>query len=325
MSILTGRMRSMALTELLERPAAVILTEGSVYERLRRDSRVEFDPDLAHAALIYDSRSRAILAGIHREYMMIGRSRELPMIVLADNWRATGERIGHSRFAGRDVNGDNIRFVRELTGGDPGIVVAGLMGPRNDAYRPDQAPGYEEALAVHEAQVTALGISGADVIMASTLPSVEEARAMARLLSASGTMWILSFVVRPDGRVLDGTFLHEAIERIDDEVGHPPLGYAVNCVHPDILRRALDAQPSAVDRIVWFQANSSPLSPEELDGLDHLEADPPERFAAALVSVHQDFAIPVVGGCCGTEGAHMTAVAEHLSSAAADQAGRRIS
>lgn len=44
----------------------LILAEGSVYELLRRDSSIEYDPFLAHGALVYDARAASVLRQIHR-------------------------------------------------------------------------------------------------------------------------------------------------------------------------------------------------------------------------------------------------------------------
>ena len=62
---------------------------------------------------------------------------------------------------------------------------------------------------------------------------------MADACAATGVPYLLSFVVRPDGTVLDGTPLADAIALIDDTAPVPPAGFGVNCVHPTVLARAL--------------------------------------------------------------------------------------
>ena len=66
----------------------VILAEGSVAERLRRDESLTLDPHLGAAALVLDEAGAGILAGIYREYLDIAADHSLPMIVLAPTWRA---------------------------------------------------------------------------------------------------------------------------------------------------------------------------------------------------------------------------------------------
>ena len=70
-----------------------ILGEGSMYERLRRDPAVEFDPHIAHAGLIYDPASARVMEETHREYLDIGQKYGLPMVAATATWRANAERI----------------------------------------------------------------------------------------------------------------------------------------------------------------------------------------------------------------------------------------
>ena len=88
-----------------------VLGEGSLYERLRRSPAVRLDPQIAHAGLIYDDGARAVLAGVHREYLDIGQRHGLPMIAASPTWRANKQRIARSEFAGLPVNRDGARFM----------------------------------------------------------------------------------------------------------------------------------------------------------------------------------------------------------------------
>ncbi|MBI2214457.1 MAG: homocysteine S-methyltransferase family protein [Acidobacteria bacterium] len=170
-------------------------------------------------------------------------------------------------------------------------------------------------MAIHAPQIEALALGGTELIVAATLPCLEEARGIASLLARSGVSWILSFVVRRNGTLLDETPLAEAIERIDDEVACAPLGYSINCVHPDVFRAAVERAGEAASRIVALQANASALSPEELDGRESVEGDDPAAWAAAMLEAKRAASIPIVGGCCGTSPAHMRALAEALGDA----------
>jgi homocysteine S-methyltransferase len=61
-----------------------------------------------------------------------------------------------------------------------------------------------------------------------------------------------------------------------------------------------------------IQANASRWPPEELEGLDHLEAESPERLADEIVSLRDEFGLTVLGGCCGTDDRHIATLAERL-------------
>ncbi len=55
-------------------------------------------------------------------------------------------------------------------------------------------------------------------------------------MAATGLPYIISFCIGKDGRILDGTTLDEAIDKIDSEAHRPPIGYGVNCFYPAFLQ-----------------------------------------------------------------------------------------
>lgn len=306
----------MRFTEAL-RAEQPILTEGSIYERLRRDPAVRFDPELAHAALVYDEAGRAALEMTHRGYIDIGVRAKLQFAALTDTWRANAERIARSGFRDRDVNGDNVRFldaIRRSYGANAGsIFVGALTGCRGDAYRPEEALPTETARVFHAPQIEALAAASPDFLIAATLPAFTEAAGIARAMAATAIPYILSFVVLPDGRLLDGMSIADAIAAIDDAAGTPPLGYAVNCVHPSVFESAAGHLPeSALSRMVAFQGNTSPLPPWELDGRADLDTEDASRFAIATEAARARGHARMVGGCCGTDASHIAAIADQL-------------
>jgi homocysteine S-methyltransferase len=294
--------------------ASLILTGGSTFERLRRDPSVQVDPDIAHASLIYDDTARQLVARVQAEYIGVARRHGLPAIVSSSTWRASGPRLQRSRYAGRDVNADNVRFARELARQEAGpnqeAFVAGVLGPSGDAYAPADALAADAAARFHEAQVQALANAAPDLLTAVTLPALSEARGIARLLDATGLPYMLSFVVREEGTLLDGTPLGEALDRIDGERARPPAGYTINCVHPVVLDRCLDAADAcASKRVLGLRANTSTLRPEELDGSDTLITQPPDELAEHMRAARDKHALKIIGGCCGTNTDHLAAMA----------------
>jgi homocysteine S-methyltransferase len=300
----------MSLAELITRRERV-LTEGSVYELLRRDPRVRFDPLIAHAGLIYEESSRSILADVHRRYFAIARDRDLPLLAFTDTWRASAARVAASPFRGRSVNRDHVSFLRGLASDAGGTAfVAGMSGPHGDGYLASEAPSRKQASVIHRQQIEELASAGVDVLFAATLPSLPEALGIADVMASTGSPWLVSFVVRPSAVLLDGTPLADAIRALD-ALSPNALGISLNCVHPTVASAALSQlDPALASRVVAFQGNTSALSPEELDGQAELQGDDAPQFAASLADLAGH--IPIVGGCCGTDVSHMTALADRL-------------
>ena len=74
-----------------------------------------------------------------------------------------------------------------------------------------------------------------------------------------------------------------------------------------------DLTPLVRQRFQGIQANAANLSPEELDGCDHLISSSPEELADRLMTLLWDFPLKICGGCCGTNQQHMHRFAEMLA------------
>lgn len=296
--------------------ARSLLAEGSVYERLRRHPGVPFDSNVGTGALVLDERFRSVLGDVHRGYLQIGIDHGLPMLLQTDTWRATAARIEASAWRGADLNGANAELVheiaREAQASGNTVIVGGLLGPAGDAYLPAEALSAEAALRYHAPQADGLAASRVDLLVCATLPASSEAVGLARAMGATGLPYLIGFVVRSTGRLLDGTPLADAVALIDDGTDPAPSGYILNCVHPRVADAALAASPSTVGRVIGLLANTSSRDPAELDGLVDLETAEPGPFAREVVKVGEQHGLSLLGGCCGTDDAHIAEIARLL-------------
>ena len=300
----------------------VILGEGAVIERLRRSPGVSLDEHVVNSALIYQDAGRSALETICRQYLDIGQRYNLPLLLSTSTWRAGKERIAAAGLAGRDLNGDNFRFLADLrtSYGDYAhkVAICGLMSCRGDAYKPEEAMTEREAATFHVWQAEALAAAGTDFLLASTLPALSEAIGLARAQAATGLPYLISFVARPEGTLLDGTPLKDAIATIDTDVTPRPLAYLINCTHASVFRKALlhESNSSALvrGRVIGLLANTAALSPEELDASTELVEEEPELFGTSVAALHRELGMTVLGGCCGTDNRHIDCLARRLSS-----------
>jgi homocysteine S-methyltransferase len=297
-----------------------ILGEGALIERLRRNPAIQLDPYLVNAAFIYEPSNRAAQESICRQYLEIGRDFDLPMLMSTPTWRASRERIAAAGYEGRDINGDNVRFLNELRQSYGGyaskVAICGLMSCRGDAYDPAAALAVAAAKDFHSWQVEQLAAAGGDFLLAATLPALSEAIGLAMACAATGRPYLISFVARPEGTLLDSTPLREAIATIDAAVKPRPLAYLLNCTHASFARSALLHPVNSSDlvrqRVIGLLANTAPLSPEELDASSSLVTEEPATFAAAVAALGQTLGLQILGGCCGTDDRHIRALAERL-------------
>ena len=310
----------MNLSNLLK-SSQLILTEGSMYDRLKRAAGDLFDPYLIHLGLLFSEPGRETIAKVYLEYIQAAHDFNFPVIILSPTWRANEENIQHSPTKEKNPNALGVDFLiklrQKIPASSPAVLVGGTFGPKGDCYLPEQAPSTEEALKFHAPQIEKLAATKADFLFGSTLPSFKEAKAQAKLISETNKAYILSFIVNSDGQLLDGTELHQAADEIDQSTNNPPTCYTVNCVHPNIFaqgfRKQLKKMPPLKTRVIGIQGNTSPRPAEQLLDLTNLETESPPVFAQHSLALHQEFNTKIIGGCCGTNTTHIQAIAKLAS------------
>jgi homocysteine S-methyltransferase len=184
------------------------------------------------------------------------------------------------------------------------IKIGGLLGCKNDCYKPDEGLSARESQAFHSWQIDQLAEAGVDFLIAETLPNVEEAKGIARAMEKTGIPYIISFVISRDGRVLDGSDLDTAMDEIDSEVREKPLGFMVNCAYPSFLCAA-KRPPDFFNRLIGIQANASSLDQCDLDGSDRLEQETVSDWGDEMLALNRSHGVKMLGGCCGTSVAHL--------------------
>jgi S-methylmethionine-dependent homocysteine/selenocysteine methylase len=298
----------------------LVLADGGVETRVMFDDTVPMDPVLGSASLLDTAAGLEALGDIFGGYVGDARSFGTAAVMGTPTFRASQRWISAASHHGLgevgEVNQRAVAFqqgVRERSRAvDQPVWVAGVLGPASDAYQPEQAPDTDEARAYHRQQAQVLATAGADFLYAATFCSVAESIGVAQAMAETGSTSVVSFVLGPDARVLDGTPLDEAIRRVDDV--SPPAWFALSCVHPDVAARAVDGLGPELDRLREVKANASVLSPDQLVTLDHVDTGNPEAWAASMARLGREAGIPVLGGCCGTDGRHLRALAGLLTS-----------
>ena len=314
-----SNMKPLPFPQLFEK-SRCILGEGAVIERLRRNSEFELDPHIVNSAFIYDKDKSAVLSGIYGQYLDIGHKYNLPLLLSTPTWRASRERIKNAGYEKKDVNGDNFRFfdgMRKSYGEyAKKISICGLMSCRGDAYNQSEALSSEEAQKFHSWQANRLAEAGTDFLLAATLPALSEAIGLAAALAATGKPYMISFVMRSKGTLLDNTPLKDAISIIDSSVDPKPIAFMGNCTHASIFKSALmhtrNSSPTVRKRVSGLLANTAALEPEALDDSEQLVEEDPQKFGKTVASLANELGMKILGGCCGTDERHIDQLAKRL-------------
>ncbi len=261
--------------------------------------------------LLADEAGRDILRRIYQSYADIAARHGLPIQLGSPTWRA-------SRKWTKDVESVNAAAVellsavtQEFTGAR--IILAGVIGPASDGYATDEALSADAAFAYHRDQANVLARLDVDLLYAPTFPAFSELSGVARAMAETGRPYALAPMLHPNGTMLEGTPLADAITRIDAEMSPNPRHYMIGCLYPTHARTALRtlraSRPDLVERVRGLKANASPLSPEELDKLKHLAATDVQVWARDELACAREFDLAILGGCCGTDEHYVEALA----------------
>ncbi|MEL6361565.1 MAG: homocysteine S-methyltransferase family protein [Pseudomonadota bacterium] len=234
-------------------------------------------------------------------------------------WRASARwaaELGISHQELRAVHRETVCTLMELRDRmeQPDVspfVINGVIGPQDDGYAPARVLTVDQAQAYHSVQIGWFDEFGADMVSAITMTYAEEAIGIALAAKDKAIPLAIAFTVETDGKLPSGEALKDAIARVDVATGAAPAYYMINCAHPDHFAHVLHGEWTA--RIRGIRANASRLSHAELDAADTLDDGDPAELGALYAGL--DVLLPnltVVGGCCGTDHRHITAICEAL-------------
>lgn len=280
----------------------LIMMEGAIGERLKTEFHCLPDSHVALASYVYNAPKQ--LETIYTQYINISNKYNVPIMITTPTRKANKENIKVSRYS-ENIILDNVLFLKNLRqqlGGQ--IYIGGLMGCKGDAYKGITDLTESEAFEFHSWQSEQFKLANVDYLFAGIMPTLSETIGLAKAMAQTNLPYIISFMIRNDGRLLDGTPIATAIEMIDQSVSPMPLCYMTNCVHPDFVYEAL-TQPfnqyiTINNRFSGIQANTALLTPEELESGGKIINATISDFTASMVKLYKHYHFKIFGGCCGT-------------------------
>ena len=291
--------------------------EGALGERLKREYDLPFDDIIALANVIYRKGGKEALCAIWNQYIDTAKKYNLPFIATTPTRRANKERVFRAGYD-EAIIPDNVCLLRRLQDtSNIEMYIGGLMGCKGDAYEATEILQPDEAEEFHSWQADLFMQARVDFLYAAIMPALPEAIGMARAMERTALPYIISFMIRDNGKLPDGTTINDAISQIDNNVSRKPVCYMTNCVHPDVLYKALSYDFNQMllvkQRFHGIQANTSVLSPEELDNSVELKCSDCTELAQSMQKLTKIMSLRIVGGCCGTDNTHINEIARTMS------------
>ena len=274
-------------------------------------------PHFASVVLLDSEAGRSALETYYHGYLDLARRTGVGFILESATWRASPDWAPQLGYSGEHLDDLNRAAIALLLGlrddyrseAMP-IVVSGCIGPRGDGYDPGRVMGVSEVRDYHAHQAATLASAGADMLTAITMTNVPEAAGIALAAQDLAIPVAISFTVETDGRLPTGDELGGAVAAVDDRTTGYPAYYMIHCAHPAHFASTLDEGGPWTARIRGIRANASRCSHAELDAMTELDSGDVIELAALHRDLRHRFPdINVLGGCCGTDLRHVTAIA----------------
>lgn len=276
----------------------IVLLDGATGSNLRREGM-----PVGVCTELWALEHPEIIRKLQRGYAEAGSR-----IIYAPTFSAN--RIGLAAHGLEDrlaeLNTELVALTREAADGR--AYVAGDVTTTGKMLEPRGEVTYQELYDVYREQIRVLADAGADLLVAETLLSVEEAQVILDAAQSVCELPVMcTLTLEADGTALFGGSAVEMVETLQ-EMGAAAVG--VNCsVGPDQLE-AVVASMAAVAHVPVIAKPNAGMPVMDEKGMAHYNMDP-EHFAASMQRLVEAGA-RIVGGCCGTDPGYIRRLAEVL-------------
>ncbi|MCP4458938.1 MAG: homocysteine S-methyltransferase [Cytophagales bacterium] len=154
---------------------------------------------------------------------------------------------------------------------------------------------YPQLMEFHTARIDLLDVSSIDVLACETIPSFQEARVLAEILSYTQTKAWVTFSCKDEECINDGTPIVDCIELFSNH--HNVFAMGVNCTHPNhisgLIKRIMAC--GLDKRIVVYPNMGADYDPESKTWIGEEE----NNFSSKRILEWLDLGADLIGGCCG--------------------------
>jgi S-methylmethionine-dependent homocysteine/selenocysteine methylase len=291
------------------------ITDGGIETHIIFNMGVEL-PHFSTFPLNDNADGCEVIRSYYRDYLPVAKAAGRSFLFATDSWRARpdwADRLGYDRALLKQNNATSAALCAEVAAefAAAGVAsdIAGVIGPRRDAWQYDASMTVAEAFDYHSPQVEAFTGTAATSLHAYTLTNTPEAIGIARAAERDGLPIVLSFTVETDGALPGGKPLGVAIAEVDEATGGYPAYYMINCAHPRHFARELRSEAPWVGRIGGLRANASTKSHAELDASPEIDIGDIAEFANDHAELLPSLPnLQLIGGCCGTDHRHIDAI-----------------
>ncbi len=249
-----------------------------------------------------NSSRRDLVRDVHREYVAAGSD-----MIETNTFRASRPHLEQFGLEDRtfEFNYRGARLARSVAGRD--VFVAGSVGPL-PGRRGEGAEPPDDREQVYAEQVSALAAGGVDLFLLETFTDLDEIRAAVRAArTAAPGIPVLAQMAFYEGHgSMSGVTVGSAIEEL---LAEGAVGVGVNCGRGFADALAVVRKMAALTEAPLTAFPNAGL-PELRDG--RLVYDQPPEYMGEMALAMVEAGVNVVGGCCGTDGRAIQAIARRI-------------
>ena len=232
-------------------------------------------------------------------------------IILTNTFGGTRHRLKLHKAEGRvaELNEQAARIARsEADRAGRVVLVGGSMGPTGEILEPLGPLSQDAARDAFAEQAAALARGGADILWIETMSSIEETEAAISGARTTGLPIVATLSFDTNGRTMMGVTPSElaAIHR-----KHHLAACGSNCgTGPSELVACIVNLATASDPSAILVAKANCGIPQFVDGAIRFNGTP--ELMAEYARLSLDSGARIIGGCCGTTPAHLSAMRHAL-------------
>jgi len=190
------------------------------------------------------------------------------------------------------------------------VVIAGSVGPTGELLIPVGALPYEDAVKAFKEQGEALLEGGVDVLWAETISAEEEMAAIAEAARDLNVAWCGTMSFDTAGRTMMGITVNRFAAFMQG-LPNPPVAFGANCGAgiSDMAFTVTQLTAAAPNSVIIAKGNAG--IPKYIDG--EIYYDGTIDIMNSYARLARDSGARIIGGCCGTEPRHLTAMKQYIS------------
>ena len=245
------------------------------------------------------------ILSLHKEFVKAGAD-----ILLTNTFGCNAPRLKLHNADNRvnELAEKGASLCRQITENDEvdrKILVAGSIGPTGELFAPLGNLIYEEAVAAFADQIKGLKNGGADLLWIETMSSADELTAASEAASQSGIPFIVTASFDTAGKTMMGLSPTD-LGNLVKELTNPPVAFGSNCGvgATDLILAVLEITSQFPESIVIAKAN---CGIPYFEGENIVYSGTPELMAK-YTQLALNAGAKIIGGCCGTTAAHLTAM-----------------